>query len=144
MDNIVLFHSYWLWQNFGPTPQCIAALWRLAMSCWNVINRRFVPSTCLPFPNTLFGSLPDGYVRQIQRIHLECQVSDIHPLCQTICGEHTFEIPQQQLRYLLCLNNFGPVLNSIRLRGEQLGHVAVVDVVMGEVLHIVTQSSGVA
>lgn len=78
-------------------------------------------------------------VRQIQRIHLERQVSDIHQSCQTICGEHTFEIPQQkQLRYLLCLNNFGPVLNSIGLRGEQLGHVAVVDVVMGEVLHIVT------
>lgn len=46
--------------------------------------------------------------------------------------------------YVLCFNNFGPVLNCVCLRDELLRHVAVVDVVVGKVLHIVTQSSGVA
>lgn len=47
------------------------------------------------------------------------------------------------LPHLLSLNDLGPVLHSVGLRCELLGHVAIVNVVVGKVLHVVTQSSAV-
>lgn len=47
------------------------------------------------------------------------------------------------LPHLLSLNDLGPVLHSVGLRCELLGHVAVVNVVVGKVLHVVTQGGAV-